>query len=123
MLNRKFHHFSLGLLCAAVLAAPDLSAQTFPPEVASANNSADYSTTIAQGSLFVVFGYSLGPATLVQVSAFPLPNVLSETSVTVTSGAATFNCPMVYTSSGQVAAILPSNAPVGLANVTVAYNG
>jgi uncharacterized protein (TIGR03437 family) len=121
--KKRILHLSLVGLCSAMLTRSDLRAQSSTPVVFSANNSADYSTTIAQGSLFVVFGYALGPATLVQVSAFPLPNVLSGTSVTVTSGATTFNCPMVYTSSGQVAAILPSNAPAGLANVTVAYNG
>jgi uncharacterized protein (TIGR03437 family) len=93
------------------------------PQVSSANNSADYSTTIAEGSLFVVFGYSLGPADLAQASSFPLPYVLSETSVTVTSGSTTLNCPMLYTSNGQVAAILPSNTPVGPATITVAYYG
>src|SRR5580704_14038328 len=112
------------LLCLATVAPPGLSAQAqSPPFVDSANNSADYSTTIAQGSLFVVFGYYLGPANLVQVSAFPLPNVLSGTSVTVTSGSTTLNCPMIYTSAGQVAAILPSNTPAGTASITVAYNG
>jgi len=65
----------------------------------------------------------MGPADLVQVSAFPLPNVLSGTSVTVTSGSTTLNCPMIYTSFGQVAAILPSNTPVGTASISVAYNG
>ena len=84
---------------------------------------ADYSTTIAQGSLFVVFGYNLGPANLVQVSAFPLPNVLAGTSVTVQSGSTTLNCPMIYTSNAQVAAILPSNTPVGVAVIAVALNG
>src|ERR1035438_1607680 len=105
----------------AVLVSPGLRAQSSPPpEVYSANNSADYSTTIAQGSLFAVFGYYLGPANLVEVSAFPLPNVLSGTSVTVTSGSTTLNCPMIYTLIGQVAAILPSNTPPGTANITVA---
>lgn len=93
------------------------------PVVYSANNSADYSTVIAQGSLFVIFGYSLGPATLAEVSSFPLPNVLAGTSVTVTSGSTTLNCPMIYTSSGQVAAILPSNTPLGEAAVNVSYLG
>lgn len=93
------------------------------PIVISANNSADYSTTVAQGSLFVVFGSSLGPATLANVTAFPLPNILAGTSVTVTSGSTTLNCPMIYTSTGQVAAILPSNTPVGSVTITVTYNG
>ncbi len=97
--------------------------QPVDPMVISANNSADYSTTLAQGSLFVIFGSSLGPATLAEISAFPLPNVLAGTSVTVTAGSITLDCPMVYTSAGQVAAILPSNTPVGEAIITVAYDG
>ena len=118
------HFLPLCLVCMAVLAAPGLRAQSGPPPfVYSANNSADYSTTIAQGSLFVVFGAELGPANLMQFSTFPLPNVLYGTSVTVTSGSTTLNCPMVYTSSNQVAAVLPSNTPVGLAEVAVTYNG
>jgi uncharacterized protein (TIGR03437 family) len=116
--------FLLGTVSVAVMAIPGLRAQSGPPpEVYSANSSADYSTTIAQGSLFVVFGYNLGPASLVQVSAFPLPNVLAGTSVTVKSGSATLNCPMIYTSNAQVAAILPSNTPVGTAVIAVALNG
>jgi uncharacterized protein (TIGR03437 family) len=107
-----------------ISATADLRAQPGPPPfVKSANNSADYSTTIAQGSLFVVFGSNLGPPALVQVSAFPLPNSLSGTQVTVTSGTTTLNCPMIYTYSQQVVAVLPSNTPVGTASITVAYNG
>jgi uncharacterized protein (TIGR03437 family) len=114
----------LGLLLVAAFTSQSLSAQSIPPPyVQSANNSADYSTTIAQGSLFTVFGYDLGPAQLLEVSAFPLPNMLSGTSVTVTSGSTTLNCPMIYASIGQVAAILPSNTPVGTAGITVSYNG
>lgn len=123
-LNRRLRPFALlGFVSSAVLVPSDVRAQSSDPIVFSANNSADYSTTIAQGSLFVVFGNSLGPATLVQVSTFPLPNVLSGTSVTVTSGSTTLNCPMVYASAGQAAAILPSNTPAGPAIVTVAFNG
>jgi uncharacterized protein (TIGR03437 family) len=110
-------------LCLTLLALPVLRAQNFPPFVKSANNSADYSTTIAQGSLFVVFGDSMGPSPLVEVTMFPLPKALSGTSVTVTSGATTLDCPMIYTSNAQVAAILPSNTPVGLDTITVTYNG
>ena len=103
-LTRACRLSSVGFVFAAMLAPSGLMAQP-SALVYSANSSADYSTTIAQGSLFVVFGYNLGPATLVQVSSFPLPNVLSGTSVTVTFGSTTLNCPMIYTSSAQVAAI------------------
>ena len=123
--TRMCRLWMLAVFLVPMLATPGLKAQqpSFPPEVYSANSSADYSTTIAQGSLFVVFGYNLGPANLVQVSTFPLPNVLSGTSVTLTSGSMTLSCPMIYTSSAQVAAILPSNTPLGTAQITVAYNG
>ena len=109
-------------LIICLLAGPGLRAQI----IQSANNSADYSTTIAQGSLFVVFGGALGPVNLVQVSAFPLPNTLAGTSVTVTSlksGSTTLNCPMIYTSSGLVAAILPSNTPPGPAVINILLSG
>jgi uncharacterized protein (TIGR03437 family) len=122
--DRGIHNLLLLIEYAAILALlPDLDGQSSFPVVFSVNNSADYSTTIAQGSLFVVFGYAMGPAKLAQVSAFPLPNQLSGTSVTVTVRSTTLICPMVYTSDAQVAAILPSNTPPGLATNTVAYNG
>ena len=112
------------LIVLAVMAMPALLAESGPPVlVSSANSSASYSTTIAQGSLFERPGSNLGPASLVQVSAFPLPNTLAGTSVSVTSGSTKRNCPMIYTSSSQVAAILPSNTPVGTASITLSYNG
>jgi len=125
MSDRTIHLFSfIRFLCLATLVPSGLRAQASPPPVpGSVNNSASYGTTIAQGSLFVVFGYSLGPAKLVQISSYPLPTVVAGTTVTVKSGSTTFNCPMVYTSDGQVAAILPSTTPAGPATLTVAYNG
>src|SRR5437879_2754349 len=80
---------------------------------------------IAQGSLFVIFGAEMGPGSLVQQSGCPLPRTqgLSGTSVQVTVNGTTVNCPMIYTSAGQVAAILPSNTPMGTGTVTVTYNG
>src|ERR1700679_4113114 len=115
--------FFLGFLCSALSVTPCLTAQSFLPAANFAGNAADFSTTIAQGSSFVVVGSSLGPATPVTVSTFPLSNTVSGTSVTITSGLAKLNCPLTYTSQDEVKAILPSNTPVGLANITVAYNG
>jgi hypothetical protein len=88
------------LPCLLFLAPSCFRGQSEMPVVFSANNSADYSTTLAQGSLFVIFGYNLGPPNLVQVSSFPLPNLLADTSVTVQSGKATL------VSTGQRAASL-----------------
>jgi uncharacterized protein (TIGR03437 family) len=81
---------------------------------------------IAQGCIFVIFGTGMGPATLVQASSLPLVTSLPDangTSVAISSGGQTFNAFMVYTSAGQVAAILPSNTTVGQANVTVTFQG
>jgi uncharacterized protein (TIGR03437 family) len=120
----KSQHLAvIGLACSGIVPWSNAQVQAGPPIVFSANNAADYSTTIAEGSMFVVFGYALGPSALVQVSAFPLPAVLSGTGVSVTSGATILNCPMVYTSDAQIAAVLPSNTPAGPATITVTYNG
>jgi uncharacterized protein (TIGR03437 family) len=78
---------------------------------------------IAQGSIFNIFGSGLGPATLVQSSGFPVPTVLAGTSVVVTSGSTTVKPLILYTSDGQIAAVLPSSTPIGTASLVVTYNG
>jgi uncharacterized protein (TIGR03437 family) len=110
------------LICGGFLAA-SLWAQA--PTVRSVNNAASYGSDIAQGSIFVVFGSGMGPAALAQAGALPLGTSLSGTSVRFTpvAGGAAVDAYMVYTSAGQVAALLPSTAPVGDHNVTVTYNG
>lgn len=78
---------------------------------------------IAPGSMVVIFGSSLGPATLQQAASYPLPTSLGGTSVKVTSGSTTTDAIISYTSAGQIAAIIPSATPAGSANLTVTYNG
>jgi uncharacterized protein (TIGR03437 family) len=77
---------------------------------------------VAQGSLFVIYGVRMGPAVLA-ASPLPWPTTLSGTSVRVTSGSVSADCPIYYTSAGQVAAVMPSNIPVGNATLTLSYNG
>jgi uncharacterized protein (TIGR03437 family) len=79
--------------------------------------------TIAQGSIFSIYGRSLGPATGVQPSAFPLNATLSGVSVSVTDGITPLNAYPVYVSASQVNAIMPSNTPVGSVSVRVTVNG
>lgn len=108
------------------------------PVVSSVLNAASYATFnvppggntnvafIAQGSIFVVFGTGLGPASLVQAAGLPLAAKLpadNGTSITVTSGGKTVEAFIVYTLATQVAAILPSSTPAGPATVNVTYNG
>src|SRR5580698_6809548 len=104
-----------------LMSASFLQAQ---PILRSANNAANYDpTAIALGSMFVIFGSSLGPGTLASATPnVPLPNSLAGTSVTVTSGIVTLTCPMFYTSYTQVVAVMPSNTPLGTATVSVTFN-
>ncbi len=78
---------------------------------------------IAQGSLFVIKGNNLGPATLQIIPAYPLTPTLAGTSISVTVNGTTTRPLMYYTSAKQLAAILPSSTPVGTGTLTVSYNG
>jgi uncharacterized protein (TIGR03437 family) len=64
----------------------------------------------------------LGPNPYVQAQN-PLPTTLSGVSVQIISGGTTYQAYLVFVSSAQINAILPSNVPVGNAQVTVTYNG
>ena len=74
---------------------------------------------IAQGSMFSIFGARIGPTTAVQATSFPLGTTLGNVSITVTQGTTTVNAIPVYVSAGQINAIMPSNAPVGMASLRV----
>lgn len=79
---------------------------------------------IAQGALFVVTGQGVGPDEFQQAS-FPLPAAggLGGVTIQVTAGGLTVDAIMVYVFANEVAAILPSIAPVGPGTVTVNNNG
>jgi uncharacterized protein (TIGR03437 family) len=80
---------------------------------------------IAQGSIFVLYGSNMGPATLLEASGYPLPSAagLGGTVVTITVNGTTVTAPLVYSWTSQVAGVLPSNTPVGTGTVTVTFNG
>ena len=94
------------------------------PTLTGVTNAANYSTGIAQGSIFVAFGTNMGPASIVQASAFPVPTTLAGTSMRFTpvAGGTFYDALIAYTLAGQVAGIVPSQTPVGDYNVTVTYN-
>jgi uncharacterized protein (TIGR03437 family) len=77
---------------------------------------------IAQGSIFVLYGSNLGPTTISQAPVLPFGTTLSGTSIKITAGGSTYNAFMIYTLNSQVAAVMPSNVPVGPATVQVTYN-
>lgn len=100
------------IIFAAVpsLAAPSIAAQG----VKNAASFADPrlpSGSIAQGSIFNVFGSAMGPTAIAYASGLPLLTTLSGTSISVTVNDTTGPCYMFYTSAGQVTAILPSALP------------
>lgn len=116
------------LVYSAALALVSAFALAAQPTISSVVSSATYlppglpDSGIAQGSIFVIFGSNMGPATLTQVQAYPLTNALAGTSVSITVNGTTTQALMIYTSAGQVGALLPSTTPVGTGTVTVTYN-
>lgn len=78
--------------------------------------------SLTQGGILIAFGSGMGPAKLQEISAFPLPTNLAGTSITFTVNGTMVNCIMLYTSATQVAAVLPSDTPVGSGTMVLTYN-
>ena len=127
---KRISIYCLMLVTFSIIPLPSLAQQ---PAIAAKGirNGASYALPglpnagIAQGSIIVIFGDNLGSAALVQVSSFLLPTSqgLSGTSVSVTVGNTTLSAIMLYTLKTQVAAVLPSNTPVGTGTLRVIYKG
>jgi len=130
---RNFHLALLLILISGPI--PRLAAA---PVITGVVNAASYTDArlpgsgITPGSIFIVTGSGLGPASIAVAPAAFQSTSLSGTSVKVTVNATTVNALMYYTSATQVAALLPSNAPPGGRNsgnpnaqvtITVTYNG
>lgn len=106
-----------------------ISALGAAPVIAPPVNQASYALPfepgygIAQGAMFAVFGTEMGPAELAGAASLPLSTELAGTSVQVTVNGQTRGCFLIFTSAGQLAAILPSDTPLGEGQITVTYNG
>jgi uncharacterized protein (TIGR03437 family) len=118
--------FFVLLLCAMASS----TAQPVVP-VGGILNAGSYATAgqahygLAQGSIFAVFGTGLGTATAVQVSQYPLPGSqgLAGTSIRVTVRGVPKDAWMLYASTNQLLALLPSDTPTGDGTFTVTYLG
>jgi uncharacterized protein (TIGR03437 family) len=116
--------FDVRLTWTAFIAFAIASAQTPLIYYRGVVNSASYMApglpggAIARGSIFSIFGTNLGPASSPTL-AFPLQTTFGNVSITVTSGSTTVNAIPIYVSPGQINAIMPSNAPLGMASVIV----
>ena len=110
-----------------LLAAIAISAQ---PRITGIQNNYSYlipgspNYAIAQGSIFILYGSGIGPASLLQQGFSPALNRnLGGVSIKITVGGTTTEAIPYYVSAGQIAAILPSATPVGTGSMTVTYNG
>lgn len=117
----------IGVLFGFLLIATAVYAQQ--PVAGGVVNAGSYAfaglpnAAIAQGSLFVLFGSNLGPATLQGAPSFPLQTTLAGTAINISVGGTTTQALMIYTSASQAAAILPSRTPVGTGTLTVTFSG
>jgi uncharacterized protein (TIGR03437 family) len=112
----------LGLPCLICAQAPVI--YTHGVTNAASYTASDLPTgAIALGSIFTIFGTNLGPATGVQVSAFPLGTTFHGVSITVTQCGTMVNAYPLYVGASSVNAIMPSNTPLGLVSVRLTYNG
>ncbi|MBK9168299.1 MAG: hypothetical protein IPM24_12635 [Bryobacterales bacterium] len=107
-----------GLLVAAALNAQPYIFYRGIVNAASFRSPGLPGSGIARGSIFTIFGRGLGPAAGVAAS-FPLTTALGGTEVEVCAGNACVSALPLFAGSGQVNAIMPSNAPLGRASVRV----
>ena len=78
-------------------------------------------SSIAQGSIFTIYGTNLGPSSSPGLN-FPLQTTLGGVAIKVTSGGTTVNAIPMSVGANQVSAVLPGNTPPGNATLTVTYN-
>jgi uncharacterized protein (TIGR03437 family) len=79
-------------------------------------------SSIAQGSVFTIFGSGIGPTSAAQASSFPLGTTLSGVTIAVTQGPTTVNALPLYVQANQINALMPSNAPTGWVSLRITYN-
>jgi uncharacterized protein (TIGR03437 family) len=80
------------------------------------------SGSIAQGSVFTIFGAALGPTPAAQQSSFPLQTTFSSVSIQVTQGTQSVSAIPLYVGAGQINALMPSNTPLGWVSVWVTFS-
>ena len=79
--------------------------------------------SIAQGSVFAIFGRNFGPTQPAQVSAFPLGTTFQGVGVSVCQSGSCIPAIPLFVSAGQINVIMPSDAPLGPVSVRVIFNG
>lgn len=120
-------------LCQCVLFAitavlPAVAQTTVPMLLSIVNGTnAGVPTSVAPGSIVTLYVQSAGPATLISAPKLPLttslPDNANGVAVQFVSGGTVYKAPILYAISTQIGAIVPSGLPLGVALVTVQYQG
>ena len=79
-------------------------------------------SSVAQGSIFSIYGSGLGPSASPQLN-YPLQMTLGGVSVEIVSGNTAVNAIPIFVGPSQINAILPDNTPAGTAALMVTYGG
>ena len=113
----------IGLLFAGLaVAQPPLIYNRSVYNAASFMPSGVPAGAIARGSIFSIFGAQLGPAKPATAGSFPLGTTLAGVSINVVQGSTSVSAIPVFVSAGQINAIMPSKAPLGVASLQVVVN-
>jgi len=79
---------------------------------------------VAQGSYISIYGSLLGPNTWVYApGGATLAATLGGVSIKLTNGSTAVDVLPTFVAPSQINAIIPSNAPLGIGQLTVTYNG
>ncbi len=126
--NQLAGSYALSISIGGVTSNPSTVVVFTGPTISNVSNAASNITAglpnagIAQGSIFIIQGTNLGP-TPISIAQNAFQNTtLSGTSISVTVNGTTVFPLLYYTLATQVAALLPSNTPVGTGTITVTYN-
>jgi uncharacterized protein (TIGR03437 family) len=118
--------FAVGLAAGQAVTSVVNAASNIPGTITTSSTTASGlpNAGIAQGSIFIVYGASLGPNNIaVEPVPFQDMNVGGTSMAVTAANGQVINVPMYYASATQVAGLLPSNTPVGAGTLTVSNNG
>lgn len=122
----------LGALVVLLLVSVDGRAQTPPPDpviarfgiVHGASNGPAILPVLPRGGIFLVRGAWLGPDDLVVAEqAFETELASSQLEIRSVESGVVYHSDMIHAWAFQVAGIMPTDVPRGLAEITVVYQG
>ena len=80
-------------------------------------------SSIAEGSVFAIYGSGLGPAVAANDLTFPIPKNLGGSTAQVNINGTVVDCLLLYAQDKQVTALMPSSTPTGTGTLTVKFGG